>query len=88
MAIEAFAIAGASLATIIIAKIKFYIKKNGDWQCGCGFMDKPLVDDDEIEIKQFELSDNVRGIYVKPKGKHHLYHTEEHHIDEEEEEEE
>ena len=79
MAIEAFAIAGASLATIIIAKIKFYIKKNGDWQCGCGFMDKPLVDDDEIEIKQFELSDNVRGIYVKPKGKHHLYqeHTEE-----------
>ena len=27
MAIEAFAIAGASLATIIIAKIKFYIKK-------------------------------------------------------------
>ena len=83
MAIEAFAIAGASLATIVIAKIKFYIKKNGDWQCGCGFMDKPLVDDDEIEIKQFELSDNVRGIYVKPKGKHHLYH-----IDEEEEEEE
>ena len=82
MAIEAFAIAGASLATIIIAKIIFYIKKNGDWQCGCGFMDKPLVDDDEIEIKQFELSDNVRGIYVKPKGKHHL-----HHIDEEEEEE-
>ena len=46
-------------------------------------MDKPLVDDDEIEIKQFELSDNVRGIYVKPKGKHHLYH-----IDEEGEEEE
>ena len=29
MAIEAFAIAGASLATIIIAKIKFYIKKKG-----------------------------------------------------------
>ena len=85
MAIEAFAIAGASLATIIIAKIKFYIKKNGDWQCGCGFMDKPLVDDDEIEIKQFELSDNVRGIYVKPKGKHHLHHIDE--VEEEEEEE-
>ena len=85
MAIEAFAIAGASLATIIIAKIKFYIKKNGNWQCGCGFMDKPLVDDDEIEIKQFELSDNVRGIYVKPKGKHHLHHIDE--VEEEEEEE-
>ena len=27
MAIEAFAVAGASLATIIIAKIKFYVKK-------------------------------------------------------------
>lgn len=78
MTIEAFAVAGASLATIIIAKIKFYVKKNGQWSCGCGFMDKPLVDDDEIEIKQFELSDNVKGIYVKPKGHHHLHneHTE------------
>ena len=27
MTIEAFAVAGASLATIIIAKIKFYVKK-------------------------------------------------------------
>ena len=78
MTIEAFAVAGASLATIIIAKIKFYVKKNGQWSCGCGFMDKPLVDDDEIEIKQFELSDNVKGIYVKPKGHiHHHEHTEE-----------
>ena len=64
MGVDAFAIAGASLATIVIAKIKFYVKKNGVWTCGCGFMDKPLIDDDEIEIKQFELSDNVKGIYV------------------------
>ena len=83
MGVDAFAIAGASLATIVIAKIKFDVKKNGVWTCGCGFMDKPLVDEDEIEIKQFELSDNARGIYVKPKGRHHLYH-----VDEEEEEEE
>jgi hypothetical protein len=77
MGVDAFAIAGASLATIVIAKIKFYVKKNGVWTCGCGFMDKPLVDDDEIEIKQFELSDNVKGIYVKPKGHIHHEHTEE-----------
>ena len=53
MGVDAFAIAGASLATIVIAKIKYYVKKNGVWTCGCGFMDKPLVDEDEIEIKQF-----------------------------------
>lgn len=67
-----FVVAGASLLTVVITKLKCYIKKNGNWSLGCGFMDKPLVDDDEIEIKQFELSDNVKGIYVKPKGqKHH-----------------
>ena len=33
MTVEAFAIAGASLATIVIAKIKFYVKKNGVWTC-------------------------------------------------------
>ena len=74
MTIEAFAVAGASLATIIIAKIKFYVKKNGQWTCACGFLDKNLVDNDELEIKEFQLSDDVKGIYVKPKGNHHLHH--------------
>ena len=53
MTIEAFAVAGASLATIIIAKIKFYVKKNGVWTCGCGFLDKSLVDNDELDLKNF-----------------------------------
>ena len=74
MAIEAFAVAGASLATIIIAKIKFYVKKNGVWTCGCGFLGKNLVDNDELEIKEFQLSGDVRGVYVKPEGNHHLHH--------------
>ena len=42
--------------------------KNGDWSCACGFLDKPLIDEDEVEINYFELSDNVKGIYMKPKG--------------------
>ena len=43
-------------------------------------MDKNLVDNDELEIKEFQLSDDARGIHVKPKGNNHLHH-EEHHID-------
>ena len=65
-----FIVAGVSIITIVLTKFKFYVK-NGDWSCGCGFLDKPLVDEDEVEIKYFELSDNVKGIYMKPKGHHH-----------------
>ena len=43
----ALTVGGISIATLIIAKLKFYIKKNGAWTFGCGFMDKPLVDNDE-----------------------------------------
>ena len=43
-------------------------------------MGKNLVDNDELEIKGFQLSGDVRGIYVKPKGNNHLHH-EEHNID-------
>ena len=42
-------------------------------------MDKPLVDDDEIEVKQFDTGD-VKGFYIKPKGHYHLQH-EEHNIE-------
>ena len=41
---------------------------NGDWSCACGFLDTKLIDDEEVEIEYFELSDNVKGIYMKPKG--------------------
>ena len=72
-------VAGSALLTAVISKVKFFIKKNGSWNCGCGFMDKPLVDDDEIEVKQFDMGD-VKGFYIKPKGHYHLQH-EEHNID-------
>ena len=66
-----FVVAGVSIITIILTKFKFYVK-NGDWSCACGFVDKDkLWDEDEVEIKYFELSDNVKGIYMKPKGHHH-----------------
>ena len=70
-----FLVAGSALLTAVIAKVKFFIKKNGSWNCGCGFMDKPLVDDDEIEVKQFDMGD-VKGFYIKPKGHYHLQHEE------------
>ena len=42
-------------------------------------MDKPIVpDDDEIEVKQFDLGENVKGLYVRPKHQHYTH--EEHNI--------
>ena len=73
-------VAGSALLTAVISKVKFFVKKNGSWNCGCGFMDKPLVDDDEIEVKQFDMG-GVKGFHIKPKGNHHLYHSEEHDIE-------
>ena len=72
-------VAGSALLTAVISKVKFFVKKNGSWNCGCGFMDKPLVDDGDIEVKQFDMGD-VKGFYIKPKGHYHLQH-EEHNID-------
>ena len=43
------------------------MKTNGKWSCGCGFTDKPLLDDSDLEIKEFSLGDGVHGIYVMPK---------------------
>ena len=60
----ALTVGGISIATLIIAKLKCYVKKNGAWTFGCGFMDKPLIDDDEIEIKTVELGD-VHVLYEK-----------------------
>ena len=63
-----FVVAGVSIITIILTKFKFYVK-NGDWSCACGFVDKDkLWDEDEVDITYFDLSDNVKGIYMKPNG--------------------
>ena len=61
-----FVVACTSIISIIVSKFKFYIKKNGKWTCGCGFTDKPLITEDDLEVNEFDLGD-VKGIYVKPK---------------------
>ena len=66
-------VGGISIATIIVSKFKFYVKKNGSFNWGCGCSDKPLIDDDEIEVKVVELGD-VHVMYVK--NKHHVPHIE------------
>ena len=65
----ALTVGGISIATIIVSKLKFYVKKNGSFNWGCGCSDKPLIDDDEIEVKVVELGD-VHVMYVK--NKHHV----------------
>ena len=63
-------VGGISIITACVAKLKCYVKKNGVWNFGCGFLDKPLVDDDEMEVKIAELGD-VHVLYVKPKHVSH-----------------
>ena len=70
----ALTVGGISIATLIIHRFKFYVKKNGTFSWGCGCTDKPLIDDDELEIRTLELGD-VKVLYVKPK--HHINHHEE-----------
>ena len=65
----ALTVGGISIATIIVSKFKFCVKKNGSFNWGCGCSDKPLIDDDEIEVKVVELG-NVHVMYVK--NKHHV----------------
>ena len=64
----ALTVGGISILTIIVSKLKFYVKQNGSLTWGVGCQDKPLVDDDEIEVKTVELGD-VHCLYVKKK--HH-----------------
>jgi hypothetical protein len=66
-----FIVGGISLITLAMSKLKCYYKKNGSLNYGCGFMDKKLFDDDELEIKQMDLGD-VKLLYVKPL--HHKTH--------------
>ena len=47
-----------SIITIIVQKLKFYVKKNGhlNWAFAC--MDNPLINnDDEIDVKTVDLGD-------------------------------
>ena len=62
-------VGGLSLATLALQKLKWYVKKNGTVTFGCGCQDKPLQEEDELEVKTQELGD-VKVLYVKPK--HHL----------------
>ena len=69
----AITVGGISIVTIIVQKLKFYVKKNGKLNWGCGCSDKPLVDDDEIVVKTIELGD-VHVMYVKNKHHHEPHH--------------
>ena len=73
----AITVGSISILTIIVQKLKFYVKKNGSLNWGLGCSDKPLVDDDEIEVKTVDLGE-VHVMYVK--NKHHEHH----HVEEEE----
>ena len=64
-------------------------KKNGSCNYGCGFTEKSLIDDDEIDIKTVDLGDSVHVLYVMNKHhKHHKHEKEEDSEDSEDSEEE
>ena len=76
----AITVGSISILTIIVQKLKFYVKKNGSLNWGLGCSDKPLVDDDEIEVKTVDLGE-VHVMYVK--NKHHEHNHEEEDSEEE-----
>ena len=76
----AITVGSISILTIIVQKLKFYVKKNGSLNWGLGCSDKPLVDDDEIEVKTVDLGE-VHVMYVK--NKHHEHNNEEEESEEE-----
>ena len=72
----ALTVGGISILTIIVTKLKCYVKKtNGNFNYACGYLDKSLVEDQD-EIKTIDV-DGVTMIY---KYKHH--HEEEEDDDE------
>ena len=52
------------IITLIISKIKGYYKQNGSLSYGCGFTEKHIIDNDEIEVHQLECN-NADVIYWK-----------------------
>ena len=82
----AVVVGSISIITLVITKLKCYAKKNGSCNYGCGFMDKPIInDDDDMEVKIEKLG-SVDVMYVK--SKHHRYIESESEEEEAEEEEE
>ena len=63
----AIVVGSISILTLIITKLKCYAKKNGNCDYGCGFMDKSLIDDDEIDVKTIDLGESVHVMYVTNK---------------------
>lgn len=79
MAIETgIIVGGVSIISLIVTKFKCFVRRNGHLSWGIGFLNKPLLDNDELEVKEFDLGE-IRGIYVKPKGSYHLQQVEENH---------
>ena len=80
----AIVVGSISILTLIITKLKCYAKKNGSCNYGCGFMDKSLIDDDEIDVKTIDLGESVHVMYVKSKHNHSHNNKEEESSDSEE----
>ena len=65
-------VGGIGIITACVAKFKCYVKRNGSLNWGVGCQDKPLVDDDEIEVRTVDLGD-VKVLYARPK--HHIHNN-------------
>ncbi len=63
----AVVVGGISIVTIIVTKLKCYAKKNGSCNYGCGYLDKPLIEE-EYEVKTLDLN-GVSVMYTI--AKHH-----------------
>ena len=64
----ALVVGGISIITLAVTRFKCFIKKNGHLNYGLGCTDKPIIDDtDELVVKQFDVGENVKGIYVVPR---------------------
>ena len=68
----AVTVGSLSILTIIVNKLKCYAKKNGTCNYGCGFVDKPLIEE-EYEVKTL----NLNGVSVMYSIAKHHYPAEE-----------
>ena len=53
----------SSIITMVIAKCRCFYKHGADKNCGCGFTDTPLQDDNEIHIKTATVN-GIELLYV------------------------
>ena len=70
----AVTVGSLSILTIIVTKLKCYAKKNGTCNYGCGFVDKPLIDE-EYEVKTLDLN-GVSVMYSIAKHHYPEHHEE------------